>query len=291
MLVAAMRDCCKGLPPIDTSKLPLILCVSEVTRPGRQPNLEQTIVDGVHQAFGRKFAPDSSVYAYGQTSVAFALDECFRLLDKYPQVLIAGVDSLLNFATLQALYERGRILSTDNSNGFIPGEGACALLVGRPDMAHTVLPRYSNVAAFQPDKPALFSLHCMGLGIVKEGATINSGQPNRAQALTSAIRIALKPMQENPDSIGLRINSQSSEDFYAKEFAIAASKAKVSATPLWCMADTLGETGAAAGLLAIAWAYASAYKHYLPASNSLCLLAGDEGERAALSLCYGQYKP
>jgi hypothetical protein len=83
--------------------------------------------------------------------VAFALDECFRLLDKYPQVLIAGVDSLLNFATLQALYERGRILSADNSNGFIPGEGACALLVGRPDMARTVLPRYSNVAAFQPD--------------------------------------------------------------------------------------------------------------------------------------------
>jgi 3-oxoacyl-[acyl-carrier-protein] synthase-1 len=202
------------------------------------------------------------------------------------------VDSYLNFPTLQALHERGRILSSDNQDGFIPGEAACCLLIGRPNAIKRIPPLYSNVQTpEQPLQPAAENLFCSGLAISREVAVVGGTAPNRAVGLAEAIKTALKAVQDRPDTIGLRISAQSSEDFYAKEFAMACSRAGVSATPLWCLADSLGETGAAAGLLAVGWAYASGHKGYIPASHALCLSASDEGERAAVVLGFGQYKP
>lgn len=292
MVVRSIRECCKALPRAEPGSIPLLLCVSEVTRPGRPKNLEHLLVDGIHRAFGRIFAPDSSIFAYGQASAAFALDACFKMQDKYPLILIAGVDSYLNFTTLQTLHERGRILSSDNQDGFIPGEAACCLLIGRPDAIERIPPLYSNVKMpEQTPQIAKENLFCAGLGIYREAAVIGGTAPNRAVGLAEAIKTALKSVQDQPDTIGLRISAQSSEDFYAKEFAMACGRAGVSATPLWCLSDSLGETGAAAGLLSVAWAYASGHKDYIPASHALCLSASDEGERAALVLGFGRYKP
>ncbi len=48
----------------------------------------------------------------------------------FRQVIVAGVDSYLVAATLRAYDERERLLTAENSNGFIPGEAGAALLVG-----------------------------------------------------------------------------------------------------------------------------------------------------------------
>ena len=290
MLARAIRECCGTLPAVDVSKIPLLLCVAELTRPGRPERLEQSLTDGLRQALGWTLAPDSTVYAYGQTSAMFALNEAFGLLYKHPLILIAGVDSYLNPATLQAMLHQGRILSSENQDGFIPGEAACALLVGRPDYVSRIGALYSNAPTAREQQTSSEALFCMGLGITREAAVIGGTAPNKAKGLSEAIKASLKGVQNNAEAIGLRISSQSSEDFYAKEFAMATSRANVSTTPLWSLADSLGETGAAAGTLAIGWAHASSHKRYAPASNTLCLLAGDEGERAAALLCFGQYQ-
>ena len=74
--------------------------------------------------------------------------------------------------------------------------------------------------------------------------------------------------------------------------ALACERAAVSATPQWCLADSLGETGAAAGPLALACAYAAMHKGYSPATVALALLASEEeGERSALLLGFGPYQP
>ena len=44
-------------------------------------------------------------------------------------MLIAGVDSYLTAATLAAYQERDRLLGSHCQDGFIPGEGAAAVLV------------------------------------------------------------------------------------------------------------------------------------------------------------------
>ncbi|MET3138558.1 3-oxoacyl-[acyl-carrier-protein] synthase-1 [Undibacterium sp. GrIS 1.2] len=291
MLAQAVRECLQGLPELDISKIPLLLCVAEVTRPGRPANLEQSLSAGLGQALQCQFSAQSATYAYGQSSGIFALNAAFELLKTHPLILIAGVDSYLNIATLKAMHEKNRIFASDNQIGFIPGEAACAILVGHPDSIQHILPRYSNVQTeAQSSQTPGTSLFCTGLGIARETAVIGGTAPNKAKGLSDATKAALNALPGKASDIGLRISGQSSEDFYAKEFAIANSRSNVSATSLWTLADSLGETGAAASLLAISWAYASGHKGYLPASNLLCLLASDEGERAAAVLSFGQYQ-
>ena len=43
-------------------------------------------------------------------------------------VLVAGVDTFLVGRTLDAYHQAGRLLNEVNSNGFIPGEAAAAIL-------------------------------------------------------------------------------------------------------------------------------------------------------------------
>ncbi|NHZ95833.1 hypothetical protein [Massilia sp. CCM 8734] len=288
MLARAIGECLDGLPHLDTQGIPLLLCLAEVTRPGRIAALDSVLRAGVEEALGRRFAAQSRVYAYGQAGAAMALNEAFDLARSHPFVLIAAVDSYANADTLLAMHRAGRVLSSVNTHGFIPGEAACALLVARPDQITQVAPRFSNRRSTAPAAPEA-TLFCTGLGIARELAVIGGAAPNRAIALSAAINTALGGLPADSGSVGLRISGQSSEDFYAKEFALAAARMNVSATPLWMLADSLGETGAAAGLLALAWAYASAHKGYAPSYNMLCLMASDEGERSAALLSFGEF--
>ena len=291
MLAHAISECLNDLPWLDTSTVPLLLCVAEVTRKGRIPTLESSLKSGVEDALKRNFSAGSAIYAYGQAGAMYALNDAFGLIKSHPFILIAAVDSYVNAATLLALHKAGRILSTTNQHGFIPGEAACAVLVGAPDKVAQVRPRFSNVQRETASPSGSDStLFCTGLGITREVAVLGGAAPNKAIALADAIKVALGGLPAESGSAGLRISGQSSEDFYAKEFAVAAGRTNVSATPLWMLADSLGETGAAAGLLAIAWAYASAHKGYLPSLNTLCLMASDEGERAAALFSFGQYQ-
>lgn len=239
-------------------------------------------------ALDRRFAAQSRVYAYGQGGAAMALNEAFTLAGPHPFVLIAAVDSYACTETLLAMHAAGRVLSSVNPHGLIPGEAACAVLVARPGASTEVAPRFSNrqmKAAADPHA----TLFCTGLGIAQELAVAGGAAPNRAIALSAAIHMALGGLPPDSGAVGLRISGQSSEDFYAKEFALATARTNVAATPLWMLADSLGETGAAAGLLALAWAYAAAHKGYAPSSNMLCLMASDEGERTAALLSFGEF--
>ncbi len=51
-------------------------------------------------------------------------------------VLVAGVDSFVSGPTLAAYEARERLLTSQNSNGFIPGEGAAAVLVASRFSVH-----------------------------------------------------------------------------------------------------------------------------------------------------------
>lgn len=288
MLARAISECLDGLTLPDTHDIPLLLCVAEVTRPGRISALDAGLRPALERALERRFSPQSQVYAYGQAGAAIALNDAFALAGSHPFVLIAAVDSYIHAGTLLAMHGAGRVLSSVNTHGFIPGEAACALLVARPEQASRLAPRWSDrQRAFSAASGA--TLFCTGLGIARELAVIGSAAPNRAIALSDAIRQALGGLPPDSGAVGLRISGQSSEDFYAKEFALAAARTNLSATPLWMLADSLGETGAAAGLLALAWAYAAAHKGYAPSFNMLCLMAGDEGERSAALLSFGEF--
>src|SRR5437879_11157536 len=75
--------------------------------------------------------PRSSVIAKGRVGGAIALAAAGQLIyeQRVPLCLIAGVDSFLVAGTLAAYEDKNRLLTSQNSNGFIPGEAGAAVLV------------------------------------------------------------------------------------------------------------------------------------------------------------------
>lgn len=269
MAAMAIGECLEGMPRAEWAHIPLLLCVAEPERPGRQQGLDDRLFLDIQQELDAHFAPESAIVAHGRVSVAIALAQARKLIHagKPRQVLIAAADSLLTWPTL-CVYEReARLLTARNSNGFMPGEAGAALLVGPPRGKNPLL--------------------CTGIGFGIEHAHIDSGEPLRADGLATAIKGALADAGCALHDLDYRITDLSGEQHYFKEAALALSRVmrqRKEMFDIWHPAECIGETGAAAGICAIAVASAAAGKAYAPGPGILVHLANDGGQRAAAVL-------
>ena len=135
MAVPAIRECLTQTDGARTENIPLLLCVAEEERPGRLSQDSTTHCSWrfkTNSAYA--FIPGSGTIPRGHVAGALAMIEARRLLyeEHARYCIIAGVDSLLVASTLAAYEEQNRLLTSNNSNGFIPGEAGCAVLVGLP---------------------------------------------------------------------------------------------------------------------------------------------------------------
>ena len=269
MAAMAIAECLDQAPPDSWSGIPLLLCVAERGRPGRLDGLEDQLLPEIEQELGVRFAPESGVIPRGRISAIRALAEARKLIyaGSAPQVLIAATDSLLTWPTL-SVYERDdRLLTSRNSNGFMPGEAGGALLVGRPERRAELL--------------------CTGIGFGVEKAHIDSGEPLRADGLTSAIKAALADAGCALHDLDYRITDISGEQYYFKESALALSR--VLRRPkeefdIWHPPECCGEVGAAGGICSFAVSSSARHKMYAPGSNILIHSSSDAGRRAAAVL-------
>jgi 3-oxoacyl-[acyl-carrier-protein] synthase-1 len=164
----------------------------------------------------------------------------------------------------------GRLLTAENSNGFMAGEGAGALLVRAPGSG--------------PD------LLCTGVGLGSEQAHIDSEVPLRADGLTKAITTALAQAGLQMGDMDLRITDLSGEQYYFKEAALALARTlrtHKEEFPIWHPAECIGEQGATAGAAVVALADCAFRKAYAGGARVLAHMANDAGQRAALTLEYG----
>ena len=261
VLVEVLPEACPAIP--------LLLCVAEKERPGRLEGLDGPLLEQIQAELGVRFSSDSSVVAQGRVAVAVALALARKLLDagRATQVLIASTDSLLNWPTLSHIDREGRLLTQENSNGFMVGEGAGALLVGRPAQG--------------------VQLWCSGMGFAIEPAHIDSEEPLRADGLSAAIRDAAKEAGLAMQDFDYRIADLSGEQYYFKEAALALQRTlhqPKAEFDLWHPAECTGEAGALAGVAIVALAEAAARKGYAKGPNVLAHMANDAGPRAALAL-------
>jgi 3-oxoacyl-[acyl-carrier-protein] synthase-1 len=272
MASMAIIECLADVPQEEWPRIPLLLCVAERERPGRLAGLDDELFGELQRALGLEFAPQSLIIPQGRVGAGIALRHARRLIAEsgVPRVLIAATDSLLSAATL-ATYERRRRLLTDgNSNGFMPGEGAGAVLVGR--------------AGSQP------ALLCMGLGFGMEPANIDSEEPLRGDGLARAIKEALAEAGCALHDLDFRITDISGEQYYFKEAALALARVlrgHKDEFDLWHPAESVGELGAAAGPALLAVADAACRKGNAPGPRILCHAACDSGQRAATVLQFG----
>jgi len=269
MAAMAIAECLEGIPREGWPELPLLLCVAERERPGRFDGLDDQLFSEIQEDLHTRFAPDSAIVAHGRVSVAIALVQARKLIQEggHALVLIAAADSLLTWPTL-SVYERAeRLLTPRNSNGFIPGEAAGALLIGTPAGKGELL--------------------CAGIGFASEKAHIDSGEPLRANGLSTAIKGALAEAGCALHDLDYRVTDISGEQYYFKEAALAMSRVlrqRKEEFDLWHPAESIGEAGATAGIAAVAVAGAAARKAYAPGPGILAQLANDAGQRAAAVL-------
>jgi len=264
----ALQDVSRG----QWHSVPLLLCVAETERPGRTAGLDDELLLLIRRDLGVGFADASAVVTQGRVGVAVALMQARNLIARggHSRVLIAATDSLLNWPTLSHYEREERLLTGRNSNGFMPGEAAGALLI-------------------EASAGGACELVCSGIGFGREIAHVNSGEPLRADGLSQAIKAALADCSCAMHDMDYRITDLSGEQYYFKEAALALSRTlrkRKETFDIWHPAECTGETGAAAGAAVIALADAACRKSFSIGPNILAHMANDAGERAALSLQY-----
>ena len=274
MAAMAIREALEPLGDIEAGSLPLLLCVAEHDRPGRLDGLDDALFAELEVELDIRFHPAASaVVPQGRASVPLALAQARKLMadQPLPRVLIAATDSLLVGRTLEAYGEQDRLLSESNSNGFIPGEGAGAIVV-------TTL---QSATASQ--------LRCLGLGRGAEPAHLASEQPFRADGLTEAIKNALADAGCAVGDLDFRITDNSGEQYYFKEATLALSRTlcvRKEEFDIWHPADCIGEVGAAIGTAIFAKALAASQKAYARGLSILVHAGNDAGRRTAAVLRY-----
>lgn len=273
MACMAIQECFEYFDEVPLG-IPLFLCVAEQERPGRIEGLEDALFLEIEAELRYTFnLTDSLVFPYGRVSAAVALNHARSLIyDKgYPFVLIAGVDSLLVGSTLAALEGNFRLLTSQNSNGAIPGEAGSAILISHP----------SSKNASQ--------LLCSGLGLAMEAVSVDTEAPFRADGLVAAIKQALADARCEMGDLDFRITDVSGESYYFKEAALALTRTlrkRKEHFYIWHPADCIGEVGAAIGPALLSVALTGSKKGYTHGDNMLCHFGNDKGQRAAAVLNY-----
>ena len=267
MAAMAIDECLASVPTDEWRAIPLVLCVAEDERRGRLQGLDDQLFGDIEEVLAARFSPASATIAQGRVSVALALMHARALLYERGahRVLIAATDSLVTWPSLNYYTSNDRLLTALNPNGFMAGEAAGALLVGRPTGAAQLV--------------------CSGLGFATEKAHVDSGQPLKAEGLASAIKVALAEAGCAIHQLDFRIADLSGEQYYFKEASLAVSRllrAQKEDFQLWHPAECVGAVGAAAGTVCLAVARMAAAKGYAPGRGVMLHLGNDEGQRAAI---------
>jgi 3-oxoacyl-[acyl-carrier-protein] synthase-1 len=267
MAALAIEEVLIGLQRRECEHIPLILCIAEKSRPGRLEGLEEDLTGRIEDLLEVRFAPESVLIPQGRVSAAVGLLQARKLLYEQNRAaaLLVGVDSLLTWPTLSALERADRLLTPDNSNGFMPGEGAAAVLLRKPTERSGLI--------------------CAGVGLATESAHVDTEEPLRGDGLTLAVRNALADAACELHDLDLRITDLSGEQYYFKEASLALNRvlrARKERFELWHPAECLGETGANIGPATLAVALHATRLKYAPGRGVLLHASADGGARVAV---------
>jgi len=273
MLASALRECIAGNFRFGLEEIPVLICLAENDRPGRLADLEDSVFLEIQAELGVHFHEKSRLLSHGRVGVGMALQQARKLIygEGIRKVIIAGADSLLVGPTLTAYEEQERLLTSQNSNGFIPGEAAAAVMVG------------PVIATEEPQ------LLCLGVGSGVEKATEESELPLRAEGLVQAIRAALAEAGCSLGAMDFRITDVSGGQYSFKEASLALTRIlreRKEEFDIWHPADCIGEVGAAIGIVILTVCLATIRKAYAPGKNILCHLGNEDGKRVAIILAY-----
>jgi 3-oxoacyl-[acyl-carrier-protein] synthase-1 len=269
MAAGAIAECLEGNRQIVPESTPLLLCLAEAQRPGRMVSDDGRFFRELEDELHVRFHEQSRVIPRGHVSAAVAVRRARSLLNELnlTHVIVAATDSLLAGSTLGYYEEKERLLTSTNSDGFIPGEAAAAFVI-------------QSVQRQQEGQ-----LICCGLGFGVEKAHIDSEDPLRADGLTQAIEEALRDAGYDESILDFKIFDASGEQYRFKEASLAfgrIDRSKRTELDVSHPADCVGEVGAAIGPVMIAVLKAGCAKGYAKGSHILMHLGDDDGKRSCM---------
>lgn len=260
LLGAAINEAFESVPSARRNTT-LILCVAEEIRPGRPlhdyASLLRRLADIVEEPMSK-----ARIIAHGRPSGHVALDQARRLLSEgAAYVMIAGVDSYLTPSAVAHFSSEKRLLTTRNPNGFIPGEGAAAVLCSHAGEG---------------------SLTLFGVGLAREAAYIYNPQdiPLRGEGMISAYRTALSEANAEMHQVAYRIADLIGEQYWFKQSTLAVSRVTRIVREfmdIWSPAECLGNVGAAVTPTMIGMAFTAMQKNYAPGTSVLVEASSDLG--------------
>ena len=165
--------------------------------------------------------------------------------------------------------ERGVLHHAKNPAGVIPGEAAAFVVLQPAGMARPLARLAGSAVAEEP--------------------TAGTDSPNQGEGLTLALRRARAraPKLETWPRIACDLNG---DRYRALEWSLAVVRALgdlpegPASGPEWLPAEWMGDTGAASGLVSVAWAVTGMTKGYARADRALVWGASDGPLRAAAIL-------
>ncbi|APO78555.1 3-oxoacyl-(acyl-carrier-protein) synthase protein (plasmid) [Rhizobium etli 8C-3] len=248
----------------------LILCLAEEGRTGRPAPDGARLLGRIAEIVESPPHGRSRIVAHGRPSGHVALEQARRILaaGEASYVMIAGVDSYLTAETIAYYLANKRLLTPENSNGFIPGEAAAAVLCMRSQKN---------------------CLRLFGLGLAGEQAFIYNTEdlPLRGDGMTSAYRAALQEAGIEMNRVGYRIADLVGEQYWFKQSALASLRllrGRHEFQDIWSPGECLGNIGAAAVPMMIGMAFTATRKGYAAGNPVLIEASNDSGACGAAIL-------
>lgn len=273
MLAMALFDCLQKKTLGPSADIPLLVSLAEPERPGGCAELAGSIIERLQNKLNMSFHPDlSQTIQKGHTGGFDALRTARKLLQdtRIPACLICGVDSYINASSLLWLDQHWRLKTDENSDGVIPGEAAAAVLLQG-----------------QAEPDTKIGVKITGLGFGYEKANVLSEEPLLGLGLTDAARSALAEAGIKMHEIDFRISDVTGESYGLKELALSMARVMrypKEDFPVWHSAESIGDVGAAAGVLQMVIAFHAFLKGYAHGTRVICHGCNVSGERSVALL-------
>jgi 3-oxoacyl-[acyl-carrier-protein] synthase-1 len=264
MAARAIVEAQGGADPRDTL---LLLMPPESFRghPAYEDIPPSRFLAAVISATGLGFHRASRALDGGPAAAIGILDHALAIMARegVAEVLLGGVDSLINKADLERLDRANRLKGDRNAQGLVPGEAA-------------VFVRLSPA----PGTPTAV----LATGVAQEPDTVASERYSQGRALLQALRAAADgPGPSEPD-IDFVVSNGNGERYGGWEAMIARPRfyrTRRETLPTAYPAMTFGEVGTAGAALALMVAADSFAEGYAPGGVAMCEIASEGGLRAA----------
>jgi len=269
LATSALRE---SLTPIAGRRVRIGLCLAlpevETTRPLNRPAFLQAVCALAGNGIDATVSDASHT---GRAGGLTAIGHAAHIVQQgFADFMVAGsIDSYRDPFVLAQLEKTQRLKSASNMDGFIPGEGAGFLLLGRSSTAAAHrLPTYASVSPVSDGF---------------EAGHLTSAEPYRGDGLAAVFRqLAAAGAVQAP--VSEVYSSMNGENHWAKEWGVAYLRNRAmfqEAHGMHHPADCLGDTGAACGPVLVGLAALGIQQGYRRAP-ALVYGSSDSGPRSAL---------